>query len=363
MENKIGNDLDIKDIQILRTLDSRNDSRISTEEISNILDIPARSIRYRINRLKEKGFLKSKTIIAHERKLGIRESFIVIKENPKQRKKFLKIIAENPTLNWYVPTIGKNNGYIVHSINTVDIKKHPKTLFEKRKKHDIILDFHIFELIDYVEKGWNYDYFNESGDWTWSWSLWFDQIESEEITNEEINFIENSEITIFDHIDIQILKYLYLNSEITQKEIGKKLDLSESQISRRIKSMEQSGIIRGYRSGFNPFTKTIAILCVIHLANNLKEITGLLNQIPYPKTIAFESLATIALGLVIPAHEIEDFLNGIHLLNAKVDDNWIQIYLQDPIPNIENFFDLFDYESNNWNKLVVEYDNIIKKYF
>lgn len=362
MISNLSKDFDYKDIQILRTLDASKESKVSTMEISEKLNIPGRSIRYRINRLKDKGILKEKTVIAHERKLGIRESFILIRENSIHRKKLLEIINENKAINWFVPIMGKYNGYLAHAINIVNVPNYPNILLKKMKKIELVQEFNIFELIDYKEEGWNYDYFNENGEWTWKWEDWYKKIKNEESVENELNFAEKPINTSFDHIDIQILKYLYLKPEVTQKKISKTLSLSESQISRRIKSLEQNSIIRGYRTGFNPYLNSITFLCIFNLEKNANEIIGYLKQIPYPKTIAFGSKGLFALGIVIPVAEVKGILNCIHLLSTKTKGITIQFYLQEPSVNIQNFFDLYDTIKNNWMNIKLEYEKTIKKF-
>ena len=312
---------DFKDIQIIKTIDESKGSKISTEEISKKLGIPSRSIRYRITKLKDQGILNEKTIIAHERKLGIREYFIVVEENQKNREKFQTIISENVSLSWYVPTTGKYNGFIVHAINSIDVPEYPLILMEKMKEKGIISDFFLFELLDYQELGWNYDYFNLEGNWVWNWDIWKEQITKGIRKNKfELEFDENPELTNFDYLDVQILKNLYQKEGITQKELSGILELSESQISRRIKSLESNGIIRGYRTGFNPFENTLTILLIFKFSNNLKEIIGYLNQIPFPRTFAYNDKNTIGFAIRMPIKELEGLLNGIHL-TVKLNPN------------------------------------------
>ncbi|NHJ05100.1 MAG: Lrp/AsnC family transcriptional regulator [Candidatus Heimdallarchaeota archaeon] len=355
---------DYKDILIISTLDKHPESRPSTKEISNELNIPSRSIRYRLAKLKAANILQEKSIITHERKLGIREHFFIIEENANYRNKFQEILSSNPALSWYVPASGKYNGFLVHALNGMKAPNYPFLLMEKMKETNIISDFYHFELVDYQEIGWNYDFFSSEGNWTWDWNLWEESIKKGKIDiKNDFTFEENPPLTYFDYLDIQILKYLYLPENITQKELGKKLDLSESQISRRIKSMEQNGIIRGYRTGFKPFSNVYLVLCVIETQNNMKKILNHLYQIPYPKTIAYKNSSTICLGIEIPSDELKGLLNGFHLLNPDIDNYFFQIYLKDPIFNVQNSFDLFDQESNSWLNLVKEYEKTIKEYF
>ncbi len=353
-------ELDGNDIRIVSTLDSLP-HKSSTKRISEELDIPSRSIRYRLAKLKERDILKEQTVITHERKLGIRESFIFIEERRNSRKTFCKIIEENPALSWYVPTSGKYQGFILHAINAMNVPDYPRQLLEQMKEKEIINDYFIFEIIEYQEYGWNYKCFNEDGKWVWNWKIWEDYIKKEEYGQEVVEFEENPKVTSFDYIDIQILRHFILFENITQKEIGKKLALSESQIGRRLRSLEQSEIIRGYRTGFTPFTETQAVLCMIKTNNSLECIVNILKQIPYPKTIAFENRHSIGLGFEIPTNEINGFLNGLHCLRPLIDSYFVQYQLSSPTFNPQTSFDLFDKDSNDLNQVATEYEKTLEQ--
>ncbi len=360
MSNNYLSELDYNDIRIVSTLDALP-HKSSTKRISEALDIPSRSIRYRLTKLKEKGLLKEQTVITHERKLGLRESFIILEENPNYRETFQKIVEKNPALSWYVPTSGKFQGYILHSINAMNVLDYPQQLLVLMKEKGIINDYSHFEIIDYHEFGWNYKYFNKEGKWIWNWKIWEENIRNENYSKETVDFEENPKVTNFDHLDIQILKNLILFEGLTKKEMGKKLELSESQIGRRIRSMEQSGIIRGYRTGFAPFSETQTVLCMIKIGDSFEHIVNILKQIPYPKTIAFENRHSIGLGFELPTNEIKGFLNGLHCLRPLLDSYFLQFQLRKPTFNPQISFDLFDKDSNDLGHVVNEYEKSLEQ--
>ena len=124
---------DYKDIEIARIFDQQ-EAKTSTLKISDILDMPARSIRYRIAKLKENQVLQKKIAITHERKLGLVERIFLVETYNKTYAQFLSILTENKAMVWYVPTSGKYNGYIVHSLSSADCKDLPIILMEEIKK-------------------------------------------------------------------------------------------------------------------------------------------------------------------------------------------------------------------------------------
>ena len=83
MSSRNTKNFDYKDLQIVSAIDrlfNKHKYKISTEKISEVVNIPARSIRYRLSKLKEKGLLRQKIPITHERRLGIGEKFIILSD-------------------------------------------------------------------------------------------------------------------------------------------------------------------------------------------------------------------------------------------------------------------------------------------
>lgn len=58
----------------------------------------------------------------------------------------------------------------------------------------------------------------------------------------------NTELVQIDEVDKQILNILKLNSRATVRDIAKKLEVSPSTVSRKIRRMEQDQVIKGYVS-------------------------------------------------------------------------------------------------------------------
>ena len=352
--------VDSIDIQIIRAMDSVP-YKISTEKLSEKLAIPSRSIRYRLAKLRMNNLLIKQSIITHERKLGMREFFISIAEEPEKRDTILRIFEKNPAISWYVPSFGTFQGYTIHAISPINTPNYPMQILRLLKKKKLIRDFFSFEIIDYQEFGWNFQYFNQKGNWIWNWNDWSNNIQKKQFDEITLSYDENSSITNFDYLDIQILKMLYINELDTQKEMSQELHLSESQISRRIRSMEEKGIIRGYRTGFTPFVETQVVFCLIKLnPQQLNKIVSIFQQIPYPKTIAFQNNQTIGVGFEIPTNEIMEYLTGLHNLRPMVEYCQLQIQLSKPILNAQVSFDLFDKETSSWNKLAEEYTKTLE---
>lgn len=54
-----------------------------------------------------------------------------------------------------------------------------------------------------------------------------------------------------DRMDLDILEYLMQNGRATHEEIGRRLNLSRPAVHQRVKKMEQTGVLKGYRAEVN----------------------------------------------------------------------------------------------------------------
>lgn len=77
-----------------------------------------------------------------------------------------------------------------------------------------------------------------------------------------------------DHIDLQILKALQENSDITTKELATKVHLSASPVFERVKRLEKNGFIKKYVAVLDAekLNRGLIVFCNITLRQHTKEI-------------------------------------------------------------------------------------------
>ncbi|NHK32096.1 MAG: hypothetical protein FK730_12135 [Asgard group archaeon] len=367
-------DFDSIDIQIIRIIDeqfNKENYSPSTKQISEILEksknlperVPPRTIRYRISKLEEKRILQKKIPITHERKLGLGENIIVVEENPKMREKFHDIINKNTAIDKCIPTYGKYNGYYLHSVYCLGSSYIPKKISQLLLKNKIIKEYYIFDLLDYKVFGWNFDYFDEKGNWCWKWEIWKEHLQKEiKNSNElEIKFDTKAERIDFDFTDIQILRNMYLLENITLKNLEENLELSKTQIGRRIKKMEEKGIIRGYRTGFFPFANFMPLYILMDENKNTKQLFYHLSKIPYPLTIAIDNKGKIGVVIEFPRNEISDFLEAFYFLKPLIKSFSMQFWSGYPDVNVADNFDFFEEKTNTFTKISKEHERTIRE--
>ena len=62
----------------------------------------------------------------------------------------------------------------------------------------------------------------------------------------------NYRVNELDHIDFRILAELLVDARASQIELAEKVGLSPTACARRIRQLEEAGIIRGYRADLEP---------------------------------------------------------------------------------------------------------------
>ncbi|MFX1511698.1 MAG: Lrp/AsnC family transcriptional regulator, partial [Promethearchaeota archaeon] len=91
--------LDEKDLNIIEHLENLG-PRFPTRELSEILRIPSRTIRYRIKRLQDSGYLQPTQILTHERKLGLGENIIILQKSKEESTQIEQMLESHPYVYW-----------------------------------------------------------------------------------------------------------------------------------------------------------------------------------------------------------------------------------------------------------------------
>ena len=118
--------MDSKDLHILAALDSLG-GNASAQEISDLIEktvkvddepltIPARTIRYRVSMMMERGVLLPSFMQTQERIIGLGDKVLIVQEHGGISEELEKVIQDIPIFYWHVPTHGRYDGYLIHSV-------------------------------------------------------------------------------------------------------------------------------------------------------------------------------------------------------------------------------------------------------
>lgn len=320
--------------------------------MSRTLRLPQRTLRYRIARLRHTGFLQPFHILTNERKVGLGENIIVIQEEAKSAQPISKLLEMVPYFYWYSPTYGRYNGHLIHSVFSLESPDTNRELLRAMQKTNLVSDYHLFEAVDYAIKNMNLKYFSPEQGWTWNWNKWIAHIESTIRAHRRtaLKLEENPDVVGFDAKDILILSNMVENAKLTLKQLGERLELSEAQVSKRIRRMENEGIIKGYKSVFNP-TPTddlTSFYCFLELREPLDSVLACFQQLPYTMDFLMESKTKICVRLRLSARDLNMFLKGFDLIKSHLNSYFFQIVQEITSTRIQSIYGLFDKSANQW---------------
>jgi len=352
-------ELDEKDLAIMQTIEDYG-PKVSTEVLSDKLGFPSRTIRYRINKLKEKGFLKPIKMKTHERKLGMGENIILLNVKQKKENKLLILFEKIPYIYYYSSTYGKYNGYLIRSVFSLDQPKMNIELLEAMKRSSYISDYFIFELVDYRIKNKDLSYFKPNEGWDYHWEKWYNYIKTiqqKELQEFDFKIELAANIVDFDHMDVLLLKSMWQDASITLKELRDILNLSEAQLSKRIQKLEEKDIIKGYYSDYS-LLKTedfVYFDCFIEIEGFVNQILSCFYKLPFQFVINFESQNKLCLKLGLDASDFKKFLKGFDLIRPYLKSYFFQFFYGDAKSAARELYDLYNPIKKAWETPIKDY--------
>lgn len=348
--------LDDKDLKIVKALEKYG-PKTTTKKMSKILVIPPRTLRYRLAKLRANGYLQPLGIFTHERRIGLGENIVILDISPRDKPFPKEFFERTPAIYWYSSTYGGMNGYIVNTLYPLDDPRAGDNVLELLKDAGLITRYMVFGVTTYTTKGWNFSWFDKKGNWTWKWSEWQKRIDAILTGGKRdvIFNIEDQPQIPFDASDIQLLRLLHENAKTTQNQLSVKLNLPISQIRRRIKRLEDEGIILGYKSMFTPFQDTLTLLCFIEAKSSIGQINSCLYELPYALDILIESASKECIRVNLSSTDIIGFFRGLDHLRHLADSLTIQIVHDDVSFGASRVFGLYNESENRWHVPGPEY--------
>ncbi len=347
------------DVQILKKLESEG-AKTSTRDLGKILDIPDRTVRYRLNRLREKKILHSPIIQTYERKLGLAEKVLLLRSVPAKENELKEVLDRIPIFYHYASTYGKFDGVIVYSMFPIAGSHMIARLTQEMRESGLIEACYEFDLVDYKRKGASVEAFLPESDWTWE--KWYTQIGKvvDDCERIDLGFEEFPQVVSFDFKDIQIIMNMVENAEITLKELSDILDMSQPQVHKRIKNLEDTGIIRGYKPSFMPFKECSSIGLVFKSREHAQEILCALHKLPFFIVFSMETRNHYFVTLSIPSSDTNYFFQGIDKLKQYADEFFIQTILYGTHKGHLHLLSTYNQDTKQWDIPMSDYVEMIR---
>jgi len=351
---KIKEPLDETDIRILQALQKER-GKVGTPKLSEELGIPERTVRYRVNKMREKCILSPPKIQTYERKLGIGEQMLILQSNPATEDLLKEVLQKNDAFYYYAPTYGRYDGFVVYAMFPLVAPQMNQQIAEELQANGLVKDFYIIDLIDYCRK--NADIFAFQPDSDWSWDQWSTEVSEilEKGCKIELALNPFPKTVKYDFKDIQIIKYMVENPEATLKDISTEIEeLSLTQIHKRVKRLEKEGVIRGTKRVFTPFKETISVMCIFKSREHAKTILCGFNKLPFEITFAMETTAHYSVMIYMPPSEINQFFQRVSSLRRYTEEFFIQVVTKGKGKGYSHLLDAFNQETESWEMPVTD---------
>ncbi|UCB58727.1 MAG: Lrp/AsnC family transcriptional regulator [Thermoplasmatales archaeon] len=223
--------LDLKDRKILYQLD-RN-ARQSYSSIGKKVGLHRSNVIHRIEKLKKEGIIFNFLTYVDISKLGYnvnRFYFILQYQTPDIKNNIIKDLIENK----YSLFVTKNEGQIDLSVyfaikNVYEFYKEWSSFYSKYRNY--------FSKIFYSQWCFEYEY-------PYSFLLYDTPENRSDVEN--IRTFGGGPIIKIDDLDLKILRILTIDSRIPTSEIAQKLHSTANTISKRIRDLQNTGVIKGF---------------------------------------------------------------------------------------------------------------------
>jgi DNA-binding Lrp family transcriptional regulator len=352
---KLTANLDPKDVRILKALMGHK-KKVSTRELSDELGISDRTVRYRLRKLKEKGLLCPPKLQTYERKLGLGENLLLLQSNPAKEQQLIELLDDTQFFYYYAPTYGKHDGFMVYAMYPLVTPRMVQQLADEMMDRDLITDYFLMDMVDYTRKPAKLEPLLPDSDWTWD--NWSDEIEQVMKSDCEmaLGLEEFPQTVKFDYTDIQIIKHMVENPASTLKEVGEALEpeMSLTQVHKRVKRLEDTGIIRGMKPSFSPFKESVSVSIFFKSRNHAREILCGFTRLPFELNIAMENKSTYNVWVMLPSSELNHLLQRINFFRKYTEDFFIQIILKGKGKGYTHLLTAFNLDTQSWEMPISE---------
>ncbi|MFX0108117.1 MAG: winged helix-turn-helix transcriptional regulator [Candidatus Hodarchaeota archaeon] len=356
--------LDEKDLSILAAMDKMG-GNASAQEIGEELGIPPRTVRYRISVMTERGLLLPSFLETHERRVGLGEKILVVQENAGKGEILEKLIREIPIFYWYVPTHGKQDGYLIHTVYDMNNEAGLEKVIRKLEECNIIRGHQLFDIVDYDSKRVDFSQYEPSGEWTWDWDAWIRKLPDSLKGKGEIphSMNEDSSIIDCDASDISILRLLKVDPETSMAAMASISGISVAKAREKVQRLRDEGAIRGYRRAYGFIGDLLWLSCFFNIESNVGNILSSLYELPFPGVFLMENHCRYCFRTGFTTTDLKRFMEGFRILRPHLESYSFQFHLPDRVESrYSGVFDLFDKNHNRWKIPVEDYLRIVERH-
>ena len=356
--------LDKKTAELLALM-KRMGGNLSAERLSEIMDIPARTLRYRLAKLREGGHLGNLFTQTHEVKLGLDDSAIFMELGENYNPISVDLMAEFKGVYFMSPTYGKYNGYVIRISSPRNMPKYILKMMDALVDSKLVSKYFVFHNIDYISMAANLTDLDPQNNWKWDWNEWIQKSERQMTKGNQVklDFDLSQELIDCDGKDLEVLTYTKENAELTHKEIGEKTNLSASQVGKRIRAFHEYGMVKGYRWLFPDSEDTLYILCYLELEEPNHPVLAYFINLPFAKEIQAETPTKLLIRMKMGPEDLVGFLHGYSKLRHHLKYSFLQtVHDYRYVNEVEEVYNLFNPKTCQWDIPIDKHIAAFKKH-
>ncbi len=294
--------------------------------------------------------------------MGMGECLIIVHTTPGSNSILEKMFDEIRAIYFWSSTYGRYNGYVIYSLYSLTTPSVPRRLAEAFQKEGLISEFYLFENTDYEHKHGDFKYLDPKLGWKYDWTIWHKKIKKNlksKTTKINTKCEENPSTIEFDINDYELLRSIFDDGMVTQKVLAKKFSLSETQVTKKIRRLEDAGVINGYSSNFSPGGVMVHFTLFFEIEEPVARIINNFYTHPYLGSVVMESRTRWSVRMGLPAEDIYGFLQGLDLMKPYLKSCVFQILHHFTRGKKTHPYDLFNRDTKNWETPISEYLEII----
>ena len=326
--------------------------------------IPARTIRYRLSTLIERGALLPSVLQTDERKIGLGEGILILQEGPAMSRVLEDLIQKIPIFYWYVPTHGRHDGFLIHTVFEVTQPEMITKIAESMKKKGLISDYSFFEIVDNESKKIDFTKY-QPPEWICDWEDWKKNIEKNlrEAPDSPFNLSKQHEMIECDWRDIWILRVLKNDPDSAMRSLASITAIPVQQVRERVQRLRDSKVIKGYSRAYGFAGDLLWFSCFMKIKENVGGILKSIHELPFPGVVLMADDDHYCVRFALSTSNLKQFLDGFRLIRPNLNEYFFQFHLPDRIETkYEEIFDLFDREEGRWNIPVQDYVKIVREH-
>lgn len=327
--------------------------------------IPARTIRYRLSTLIERGILLPSYLESDERKVGLGEGILLLQENLESGLLLDGLLDKIPIFHWYVPTNGKYDGYLVHVAYDLSMPEMMDKMIAAMKRKGVIDSSMFFDIVDYDSKRVDFTRYKPSTGWSCKWSEWKKNIEQniEQKANSPFNLIDSHDIIEYDYKDILILRALREDPETSMTSLSSITKLPLTGVRERIHKLRKMGVIKGSSRAYGFSGDLLWFSLFMCVKDNEGAILKSIHDLPFPGVVLMMDTHNYCVRFGLTTSDLKQFMDGVRLFRPHLESYFFQFHLPDRVESkYPEIFNFYNSEEDRWDIPVDDYLKTIEQY-